>query len=77
MRRKLKTYNETSPDYISEIEEFLQTPHELMDKATMTTRLLQRNPQFVFFGYPSFYLNDQFGPDGDDGVYLKTLILFC
>ena len=67
-RRQLKSFNETNPDFIGEIEEFLETPHELMDAATSTTRILQRNPQFVFFGYPSFYLKDQ-AADGDKGFY--------
>ena len=75
-RRQLKSFNETNPDFIGEIEEFLETPHELMDTATSTTRILQRNPQFVFFGYPSFYLKD---PDADrdkgltDSLRLKKL----
>ena len=58
LRQLLSSYNEHNPDYIGEIEEFLESPHELMKNASMTIRILQQNPQLIFFGYPSFYLID-------------------
>ena len=50
-----------NPNFTSEMDEFLQNPDELLADRHYDAGdvMFTKNPQFLFFGYPSFMLNDR------------------
>jgi hypothetical protein len=61
MRRKLKSYNSAKPDIEAEISEFLKNPlHHLSDFYYDSSEyMFTFNPQFIFFGYPSYLASNE------------------
>ena len=51
---------EDSPDFFSEMEQFLEKPWEYLKNVSYSdgTYFFTVNPQFVFFGYPTYLLQN-------------------
>ena len=60
-RKNLKSFNETNPNFSAEIDEFLENPDVLLSKRHYDSGdvMFTKNPQFLFFGYPSYLMNDR------------------
>lgn len=63
MRSKLRSYNETHPRFDEEISEFLESPRHHLSQFHYDSNeyMFTMNPQFLFFGYPSYLMVDRKG----------------
>ena len=61
MREKFPSFNATAANYTAEIAEFLESPMEYLDGFHYDSNeyMFTMNPQFLFFGYASYLLNDR------------------